>query len=59
MTQATYTISTRTIKNGMIGTAKSIKEVQVILFNGEWFADVPKGTDAQFAVDHLNSQESN
>ena len=58
MNAAKYTIGARTVTKGMLGTAKTTKEIQVILCNGEWFADVPKETDAQAAVDHLNAMAS-
>lgn len=54
----TYTLSTRTIVRGMLGTAKTTKEVPVILCDGEWFADVPKEADAHAVVDHLNAMAS-
>lgn len=51
-----YTISTRTITKGMIGTAKTTKEIQVIICDGEFYATVPTGADAEAIVKHLNEQ---
>lgn len=52
----TYTTSTRTIKKGMIGTAKTTKEVPVILCDGEWYADVPADADAEEIINVLNER---
>jgi len=53
---ATYTTSTRTITKGMLGTAKTTKEIQTILCDGAWYADVPADADADAITKHLNAQ---
>lgn len=52
----TYTISTRTVRKGMLGTTTKTVEIATILCNGEWYADVPRDEDAQAIVTHLNNR---
>lgn len=52
---ATYTTSTRAITKGMLGAAKTTKEIQTILCDGAWYADVPADADADAIAKHLNA----
>lgn len=51
-----YTTSTRTVTKGMLGTAKTTKEIQTIICDGEWYADVPADADAEAIAKHLNDR---
>lgn len=53
---AIYTPSTRTVTKGMLGTAKTTKQIATILCDGEWYADVPPGADIDAIIKHLNDQ---
>lgn len=54
---STYTISSRTVTKGMLGSAKTTKEIATILCDGEWHADVPHGADAEEIVKILNAHD--
>lgn len=55
---ATYTTGTRTVTRGLIGTAKTTKEIQTILCDGVWYADVPAGEDAGEIIKVLNERDA-
>ena len=54
----TFTQSTRTVTKGLIGTAKTTKEIKTILCDGQWYADVPSDADPEEVCRILNEQEA-